>query len=82
MSKIDEARDETSVVEWLTVEEAKWLAPGGRMTGANLRRLLQDGKVKGQKVGGTWKVDKASVEAYAPGPTSSRGRRGGKGRHI
>lgn len=73
---------EENTVEWLTVEEAARIVPGGRMTGANMRRLLYLGKIKGKKVGGTWKVDKASVIAYEPGPTSARGRRGGQRRHI
>lgn len=68
---------EQTAVEWITVAEAAKIAPGGPMTGANVRQLLYDRKIKGEKVNGTWKVDKASFLAYQPGPTSARGRRGG-----
>ncbi len=76
--------EQNAAVEWITTKEAANVAPGGRMTDANVRRLIYEGKIKAYQPGGSgpWLVDKASLLNYQPGPTSSRGRRGGHRRRI
>jgi ribosomal protein L19E len=70
---------EVAAVEWITAKEASRIHPGGTMTDANVRRLIYEGKIEAYQPDGSgpWKINKASFLAYQPGPTSSRGRRGG-----
>ena len=74
-----EVTAEVIAVEWITAKEASRIHPGGTMTDANVRSLIYKGKIRAYQPEGsvTWKIDKASFLAYQPGPTSSRGRRGG-----
>ena len=51
-------------IEYITTEESS------RLTGydpQHIRRLLRSGKVKGQKFGRTWMIDKQSLLAYLQG---------------
>ena len=80
----EETEVTAEVIEWITAKEASRIHPGGTMTDANVRSLIYKGKIRAYQPEGsvTWKIDKASFLAYQPGPTSSRGRRGGQRRQI
>ena len=51
----------TDIMAWLTVEQAS------ELTGYNaeyIRRLIREGRLKAQKFGPVWQVDKRSIISY------------------
>jgi excisionase family DNA binding protein len=56
--------------EWITADEAAQIVG---VTPHQIRHLLREGVIRGQKFNRSWMVDRASAEAYAaterkPGP--------------
>lgn len=67
-----------NITNWLTVKEAAERAPGGAMTTANMRYLLQGGKIKGKRIGRQWLVDPDSLAKYEPQRSTRRKRIGAR----
>ena len=54
-------RVEGIMPDWITTAEAARLSG---YTAAHLRELIRDGKIKAQKFGEVWQVDRASLLTY------------------
>lgn len=65
------------MADWITTREAAELS---QYSAAHLRELIRDGKIKAQKFGEVWQIDRDSLLAYVENAENSGAKRGPKPR--